>query len=66
MRVSPLALFCYSNYEELVNVVRQSAELTHTHKQGYDGTILQVDLRCFSLFIIGDDSLTSFEFKEQV
>lgn len=41
MRVSPLALFCNSNYEELVNLVRLSAELTHTHKQGYDGTILQ-------------------------
>lgn len=44
MRVSPLALFCYSNYEELVDLVRRSAELTHTHKQGYDGTILQVNL----------------------
>ncbi|XP_069679686.1 ADP-ribosylhydrolase ARH3-like [Periplaneta americana] len=41
MRVAPLALFSHANYDELVNVVRRSAELTHTHKLGYDGTILQ-------------------------
>jgi poly(ADP-ribose) glycohydrolase ARH3 len=52
MRVAPLALFCYSNYEELVTLVRRSAELTHTHKHGYDGTILQVNHRphVFHLF----------------
>lgn len=43
MRVAPLALFCHSNYKELIHLARQSAELTHTHKQGYDGTILQVN-----------------------
>ncbi|PSN57802.1 Poly(ADP-ribose) glycohydrolase ARH3 [Blattella germanica] len=42
MRVAPLALFCYPNFEQLVSLVKQSAEITHTHKQGYDGTLLQV------------------------
>jgi ADP-ribosylglycohydrolase len=43
MRVAPLALFCHSDYNELLNLVRQSAEITHTHKQGYNGAILQVN-----------------------
>jgi ADP-ribosylglycohydrolase len=55
MRVAPLALFCHSDYKELIDLVRQSAEITHTHKQGYNGTILQVNLQfiCFSIFIMG-------------
>ena len=44
MRVSPLALFCYSSYNELVDLVKLSAEITHTHHQGYNGTILQVEI----------------------
>jgi hypothetical protein len=55
MRVAPLALFCHSDYKELINLVRQSAEITHTHRLGYNGTILQVNLQfiCFSIFIMG-------------
>jgi poly(ADP-ribose) glycohydrolase ARH3 len=55
MRVAPLALFCHSDYSELINLVRRSAELTHTHKQGYDGTILQVNPKFvyFGIFIMG-------------
>jgi len=54
MRVAPLALFCHSDYKELINLVRQSAEITHTHKQGYNGTILQVNpqFMCFIIFIM--------------
>ena len=67
MRVAPLALFCHSDYKELINLVRQSAEITHTHKQGYNGTILQVNpqFMCFSIFIMGL-VLAPFEEKEQV
>jgi poly(ADP-ribose) glycohydrolase ARH3 len=54
MRVAPLALFCHSDYKELINSVQQSAEITHTHKQGYNGTILQVNpqFMFFSIFIM--------------
>ena len=67
MRVAPLALFCHSDYKELINLVRQSAEITHTHKQGCNGTILQVNLQfmCFIIFIIGL-ILAPFEEKEQI
>jgi len=67
MRVAPLALFCHSDYKELINLVRQSAEITHTHKQGYNGTILQVNpqFMCFIIFIMGL-ILATFEEKGQV
>jgi hypothetical protein len=47
-------------------LVQQSAEITHTHKQGYNGTILQVNpqFMCFNIFIMGL-ILTPFEEKGQ-
>ena len=67
MRVAPLALFCHSDYNKLINLVQQSAELTHAHKQGYNGTILQVNpqFMCFSIFIMGL-ILAPFKVKGQV
>jgi hypothetical protein len=67
MRVAPLALFCHSDYKELINLVQQSAEITHTHKQGYNGTILQVNPQfiCFNIFIMRL-ILAPFEEKGQV
>ena len=67
MRVAPLALFCHSDYKELINLVQQSAEITHTHKQGYNGAILQVNQHfiSFSIFIMGL-ILAPFEEKGQV
>jgi len=54
MRVAPLALFCHSDYKELLNLVQQSAEITHTNKEGYNGAVLQVNpqFMCFSIFIV--------------
>ena len=54
MRVAPLALFCHSDYKELISLVQQSAEITHTHKLGYNGAILQVNpqFMYFTIFIM--------------
>ncbi|XP_076624159.1 ADP-ribosylhydrolase ARH3 isoform X1 [Colletes latitarsis] len=41
MRVTPVALFCYQNYDKLLDIVRKTTQLTHTHKIGIDGAILQ-------------------------
>jgi hypothetical protein len=67
MRVAPLALFCHSDYNELINLVEQSAKLTHTHQEGYDGTILQVNPQFirFAIFIMGLIP-APFEVKGQV
>lgn len=42
MRVAPVALFCYNHYENLRNMAKNQSLLTHTHKIGVDGAILQV------------------------
>ncbi|XP_043493896.1 ADP-ribose glycohydrolase ARH3-like isoform X3 [Polistes fuscatus] len=41
MRVAPIALFSYQNYEKLIDRTRRATEITHTHKTGIDGAILQ-------------------------
>ena len=44
MRVSPVSLFCHAkgiSTEELVTLVRQSSQLTHSHPLGFNGAILQ-------------------------
>ena len=41
MRIAPIALFCYQNYDKLLETVRKASQITHTHKIGVDGAILQ-------------------------
>lgn len=41
MRVTPIALFCYKDYDKLLNTVSRTTQLTHTNKVGIDGAILQ-------------------------
>lgn len=41
MRIAPIALFCYQNYDKLLETVRKATQITHTHKIGVDGAILQ-------------------------
>lgn len=42
MRVSPVALFGHKkSSNEIIEMAKQSALITHSHKQGIDGTVLQ-------------------------
>lgn len=41
MRIAPVALFCYNNLDNLIDVAKKSSEITHTHKLGVNGAILQ-------------------------
>lgn len=42
MRVAPVAIFCHNKTpSEVVELARKSAEITHTHDEGLNGTILQ-------------------------
>ena len=45
MRVAPVALFCYNSTEALIETARQTARITHAHREGYNGAILQVTER---------------------
>lgn len=42
MRVAPIALFGHTKTsDEIIEMAKQSALITHSHKQGIDGTVLQ-------------------------
>jgi len=42
MRVSPVALFCYNDEsEDVIEMARESALLTHANRLGYNGAIMQ-------------------------
>ncbi|XP_071574162.1 ADP-ribosylhydrolase ARH3 isoform X1 [Temnothorax nylanderi] len=41
MRIAPVALFSYNNYDKLLYYVKEATEITHAHKLGIDGAILQ-------------------------
>lgn len=42
MRVSPVSLFGHQkSSHEIIEMAKQSALVTHSHKQGVDGTVLQ-------------------------
>ncbi|CAD1469977.1 unnamed protein product, partial [Heterotrigona itama] len=41
MRVPPVALFSYDSYDKLLDTVRKVTRITHSHKVGIDGAILQ-------------------------
>ncbi|EGI59450.1 Poly(ADP-ribose) glycohydrolase ARH3 [Acromyrmex echinatior] len=41
MRIAPVVLFSYNNYDKLLHHVKEVTEITHTHKLGINGAILQ-------------------------
>ncbi|XP_077992279.1 ADP-ribosylhydrolase ARH3-like [Glandiceps talaboti] len=41
MRVVPVALFAYHDFEEMVKLAKKTTLLTHFHRHGYNGAILQ-------------------------
>ncbi|CAH1405504.1 unnamed protein product [Nezara viridula] len=41
MRIAPVALYCYSDYKLLLSTAEKCTKLTHTHKLGVNGALLQ-------------------------
>ncbi|XP_026470663.1 poly(ADP-ribose) glycohydrolase ARH3-like [Ctenocephalides felis] len=41
MRVAPISLFFSKNFDQLVEMAKKSAEITHTHRYGMDGAVVQ-------------------------
>ena len=42
MRISPVSLYAYNNYKNMIEIATQSTKLTHTHYLGINGALLQV------------------------
>ncbi|XP_014215558.1 poly(ADP-ribose) glycohydrolase ARH3 isoform X2 [Copidosoma floridanum] len=66
MRVTPIALFCYNNYERTIDMARQQSLLTHTHKIGIDGAILQAMAIQQSLHSHPKDEFDAREFVDDL
>ncbi|XP_008201508.1 ADP-ribosylhydrolase ARH3 isoform X1 [Tribolium castaneum] len=41
MRIAPVALYFHDNYDAMINVAKQSTEITHTNSLGVHGAVLQ-------------------------
>lgn len=41
MRIAPMSLFLYNNYDRLLQYTKEVTEITHTNKLGINGAILQ-------------------------
>ncbi|XP_070539782.1 ADP-ribosylhydrolase ARH3-like [Ptychodera flava] len=41
MRIAPVALFTYDNIDEMKRIAKESTLLTHSHRLGYNGAILE-------------------------
>lgn len=49
MRIAPMSLFFYNNYDKLLHYVREVTQITHSNKLGINGAILQVTANRFFL-----------------
>lgn len=41
MRISPVALFCHTDYDVMLHTAKRVTQITHTHALGVNGAILQ-------------------------
>ncbi|CAL1675890.1 unnamed protein product [Lasius platythorax] len=41
MRIAPVSLFSYNNYDNLLHYVKEVTQITHSHELGINGAILQ-------------------------
>lgn len=51
MRIAPVALYFNNNYKEMLNIAKKCTELTHTHRLGVNGALLQCIAVHQSLFL---------------
>ncbi|KAK2588728.1 hypothetical protein KPH14_001616 [Odynerus spinipes] len=66
MRVTPIALFAHQNYENLLDLTRKATEITHTHKIGIDGAILQAIAVQQCLHLDPNNALNVCDFIEEL
>ncbi|EFN69446.1 Poly(ADP-ribose) glycohydrolase ARH3 [Camponotus floridanus] len=41
MKIAPVSLYCYNNYDNLLHYVKEVTQITHAHELGINGAILQ-------------------------
>ncbi|XP_012525471.2 ADP-ribose glycohydrolase ARH3 isoform X2 [Monomorium pharaonis] len=66
MRIAPAVLFSYNNYDNLLHYVREVTEITHAHKLGINGAILQAIAIHQSLCLDPSEELNVFNFVDNL
>lgn len=66
MRVAPVALFCHNNLTNLLDVTKKTSEITHTHKLGVNGAVLQTLTIRKSLFLNPKEKLDANKFTDEL
>ncbi|XP_077992278.1 ADP-ribosylhydrolase ARH3-like [Glandiceps talaboti] len=66
MRVAPVALFAYHDFEEMVKIAKKNTLLTHFHHHGYNGAILQCAAVHLALHHDDKSSLDANEFLDKL
>ncbi|XP_078035897.1 ADP-ribosylhydrolase ARH3 isoform X2 [Augochlora pura] len=66
MRVTPIALYCYKDYDCLVDTVRQATQITHTHPEAINGSILQATAIHQSLLLDPREQLNVQSFVDKL
>ncbi|XP_066590261.1 ADP-ribosylhydrolase ARH3-like [Prorops nasuta] len=62
MRVAPISLFFYKDYDKMIDAATQATRLTHTNKIGVDGALLQAAAVQQSLDLNPAEKLDEIEF----
>ncbi|XP_045584021.2 ADP-ribosylhydrolase ARH3 isoform X1 [Procambarus clarkii] len=66
MRVAPIALYCYATKgQELVDIARDMALITHSNRLGYNGAVLQC-LAVYEALCTPENKLDSVKFIENL
>ncbi|XP_014484436.1 PREDICTED: poly(ADP-ribose) glycohydrolase ARH3-like isoform X2 [Dinoponera quadriceps] len=66
MRIAPLSLFCYNDHDKLIDYAKKETEITHTHKWGINGAILQALAVQQSLILNPSEELNASSFVDDL
>ncbi|XP_011704255.1 PREDICTED: poly(ADP-ribose) glycohydrolase ARH3-like [Wasmannia auropunctata] len=66
MRIAPIALFSYNNYDKLLHYVKEVTEITHAHELGIVGAILQAVAIQQSIHLDPSEELNVFNFVDNL
>ncbi|XP_072754708.1 ADP-ribosylhydrolase ARH3 [Anoplolepis gracilipes] len=66
MRIAPVALFSYNNYNNLLHYVKEVTQITHSNELGINGAILQAIAIQQSLCLYPNEELNVFNFIDDL
>jgi poly(ADP-ribose) glycohydrolase ARH3 len=66
MRIAPIALYFYNNYEAMIDTAKKSTQITHTNTLGVNGAVLQCIAVHQALFYDCKELIKPEEFSNEI